>query len=186
LYQANLDEIREPAIQWRLSIAKKIMTKRIVLLQALATTEPDLIRILRNRDETTGNWRTSPREWSCHDILVHLVEVERAYLARLKRVLSENEPIVPAIHPGDSHEIPDSLENLIDAFRDAREETLVFLQGVSPAGWQRAAIHETKGRVTMRFLVQDLVNHDIEHTNQIVETIQKWRHQTTQIEASAD
>jgi uncharacterized damage-inducible protein DinB len=162
------------------------MTKRIVLLQALASTAPDLTRILRNLDETTGSWRPNPREWSCYDILVHLVEVERAYQARLKRVLLENEPKVPAIHPGDSHEISGSLENLVHTFRYAREETLVLLQDISPAGWHRAAIHETKGRMTMRFLVQDLVSHDIEHTNQVVETIQKWRHQTTQIEVSTD
>jgi uncharacterized damage-inducible protein DinB len=165
---------------------KSAMTKRIVLLQALASTVPDISRVMRNLGDTTENWRPNPREWSCREILAHLNFVEEAYLSRMRRVLTEKEPQVPAIHLLEFHDTSGSMEELIQSFRNSREVTLVFLQGVSPAGWQRTAIHETKGRLSLRYLVQDLVNHDIEHTNQLVETIGKWRKQSDQYKVRAD
>ena len=45
--------------------------------------------------------------------------------------------------------------------------TLEWLHEIGPADWQRPAIHETHGRTTLRFLVQNLVAHDIEHTSQL-------------------
>jgi hypothetical protein len=152
------------------------MTKRIVLLQALASTSADIARLVRPLDRAAADWKPDLIAWSPRDIVSHLTLVERAYLARLKRIITEDEPTVPYIHPDEAaHDRQTPLAELSEAFRLAREDTLATLQALGPGGWQRAAIHETRGRVTLRFLVQDLVGHDIEHTNQLVEVIQLWR-----------
>ena len=152
------------------------MTKRIVLLQALASTSVDIARLVRSLDGVAADWKPDLVAWSPRDIVSHLILVERAYLARLKRIITEDEPAVPYIHPDETaHDRLTPLDELSEAFRLTREDTLAALQALGPGGWQRAAIHETRGRVTLRFLVQDLVGHDIEHTNQLVEVIQLWR-----------
>lgn len=152
------------------------MTKRIVLLQALASTPADIQRLIRQLDAPAAEWKVSAEAWSSADVVSHLTDVEQAYLVRLQRVLAEEEPAVPYIHPNAPSRAPGtSLSQLVEYFIRARETTLELLRRLTPGEWQRTAIHETKGRMSLRFLVQDLVDHDIEHTNQLVEIIQAWR-----------
>ena len=152
------------------------MTKRIILLQALASTPNDINRLVRSRDKTSAGWRPLPGDWSCRDVVNHLRYIEPLYLARLQRVIAEDEPAVPTIHPDTVPDDPElTISDLAGRFRAAREATLTFLQELSPGGWQRVAHHERNGRMTFRYLVQDLVSHDIEHTNQLVEIQSRYR-----------
>jgi uncharacterized damage-inducible protein DinB len=167
------------------------MTKRVILLEALASTPADIERLVCSLDETAAIWRPERGGRSCHDVVSHLRAMEPLYLARLERVATEHEPILTALHettPGidDGTTWPSALDiaQVAGQFRAAREATLAFLQALSPAAWQRAAIHERRGKTTLRFLVQDLVNHDIEHTNQLVE-IQQMRRRAQKRPAGA-
>jgi len=151
------------------------MTKRAILLEALASTPADVARLARGLDKPAAAWRPAGG-WSCHDVLAHLVAIEPLYLARFQRIVTENEPTVAALLPDESlhdHTLP--LAMLIQRFADARGVTCAWLHEISPADWQRSAIYETTGRTTLRFLVQDLVAHDIEHTSQLVTIIGQRR-----------
>jgi uncharacterized damage-inducible protein DinB len=170
--------VRLPAIWLQCTIPRGSgdMTKRIVLLQALASTPADLNRMTRAVTREAAVWREREDTWSLADIAAHLTLVERACLERLRRVVDEDEPHVPYIHPEpERHELQRPLAELTAEFSAAREETLRFLEDLPPAAWQRAAIHERKGRMTLRYLVQDMVGHDIDHTNQAAEILQRAR-----------
>lgn len=162
-----------------------VMTKRIVLLQALASTPADVERLVRPLDETAADWKPAIEDWSARDVLSHLIHVERAFLIRLNRVIHEHEPVVPYIHPEEStHDRQTPVKGLSGQFQQARNDTLATLQQLGPGDWQRVAIHETKGRMTLRYLVQDMVEHDIEHSNQLVEILQSWRSAERQVTAT--
>lgn len=152
------------------------MTKRIVLLQALASTSNDLSVMLRGIDSADGNRRPSSDEWSMANVVNHLIDVEERYRQRLQRVLDEEEPWLPCIHPDEyAHEAQASLGKLLARFKEERAQTVTLLKEIGPGDWQRRAVHETKGNVTLRFLVQYLVDHDIQHLNQVVEIQQQLR-----------
>lgn len=140
------------------------MSKRIVLLQALAVTVSNLERLLPGFDGQTRGYRPQPGMWSVADVLSHLVTVETQYLRRLQRVLAEERPFLPAILPD---ETTHNLFVSLDDFAVARQATLVLLREVAEVGWARTAVHETQGEVTFQALVQFLVDHDSEHLNQI-------------------
>lgn len=152
------------------------MSKRIVLLQALASTPADLIRLARSFDAAGGNWAADMGEWSARDVLAHLIYVERGYQARINLILSESEPLLPFIDPERAESVSlIPLAELAEQFRTAREETLAVLQALTPGQWQKPAIHATTGRTTLRGQLQILVEHDIDHTNQLVELLQAQR-----------
>ena len=152
------------------------MTKRIVLLQALATTSSDLALMLRGIDPADGGRRPSGDAWSMADVVNHLIVVEGRYRQRLRRVIEEEKPWLPCIHPDEkAHDPQAQLPSLLSRFEDERAETVSLLKEIGPGQWQRRAVHETKGDVTLRFLVQYLVDHDIQHLNQIVEIQQQLR-----------
>ena len=157
------------------------MTKRAILLEALASTPVDVARMVRGLDETSAVWRADG-SWSCRDVVAHLAYIEPLYLACLRRIVAEDEPTVAALLPDETaHNHDLSTTGLVERFGEARQLTCDWLREISPADWQRPASHDTKGRTTLRFLVQDLVAHDIEHTVQLVAILSQMRAAKRQI-----
>ncbi len=146
------------------------MTKRIVLLQALASTATDMTYILKGVESQPGKLDEPSDDWTLNDVLNHFIFVEGRYQERLRRVVEEENPIVPAILPEDTP-LDDQAKtaDLLQQFKEIRAQTISFLKSLSPGQWQRPAVHERTGPTTLRFLVQLLIEHDIEHMNQIVQ-----------------
>ncbi len=128
----------------------------------------NLGRMLADVDRDMFHRRLSPDVWSMADVLRHLINVETRYYQRLRRVLVEERPYLPAILPDPTtYNRQVSPTELLAQFEAARLETLAFLRDVADEGWGRTAVHETQGEVTFQFLVQYLVDHDSQHLNQI-------------------
>ncbi len=146
------------------------MSKRAVLLDALASMPNDLGFMLRRAEETAVHHRPTPQDWSIADVLVHLATLEQRYLARLQKIVAEERPFLPFLHPETQPE-PDlrPLAEFVTAVHDARQHTLSVLHTCKAGDWQRTAVHETFGDTKFRFMVQLLVDHDTEHLNQIIE-----------------
>ncbi|MEJ2597629.1 MAG: DinB family protein [Anaerolineales bacterium] len=141
------------------------MVECIHLLQFLAATPSQLVKALEkqglSRVTTTG-------EWSPEEILAHLIDVEGCYLARLRRVSLEQDPRLALIRPDEAtYDRQVNREELLRHFAAARAETLNFVIGLTPADWKRTAIHPSWGKVSLQILVQNLIEHDREHINQI-------------------
>ncbi len=149
------------------------MTKRAILLNALASTPADVARLLRGLDETSAVWRASGG-WSCQDVVAHMAHTEPLYLDHLQRIVAVDEPTVAALLPN-VHDLTLPIAVSLQRFGEARRVMCEWLREISPAAWQRPGIHETNGRTTLRFLVQDLVAHDIEHTAQLAAILGQWR-----------
>ena len=155
------------------------MSKRTILLKALASMPKDLSFMLRRADETAVHQRPTPGAWSIADVLRHLIATESLYLARLQKIVAEERPFLPYIHPEtrpQSDPIP--VAELINNFSTGRSETLADVQSLNAAAWQRRAVHETLGPTKLRFMVQLLVDHDTEHLNQIVGLLENARSNT--------
>ncbi|MAU02058.1 MAG: hypothetical protein CL608_33395 [Anaerolineaceae bacterium] len=152
------------------------MSKRTILLDALASMPKDLTFMLRRADETAVHQRRSPDEWSIADVLRHLRTTESLYLARLQRIVAEERPYLPYIHPESRPQPePTPLSELLHTLSTARSETLTYLQSLNAGAWQRNAVHETLGPTKLRYMVQLLVDHDTEHLNQIVRLLEATR-----------
>jgi uncharacterized damage-inducible protein DinB len=146
------------------------MTKRIVLLQALASTPADVARIARSSEPELTHARPQPDSWSIADILRHLVDVEERYLLRLKQVVAEERPHLPFILPDQEPRPPQATAvALAGDFAAARAATVAFLNGLGAKEWQRRAFHPNAGETSLRYLVQRLVDHDTLHLNQVLE-----------------
>ena len=140
------------------------MSKRIVLLQALAAAVSNVRLLLQDIDQGSWEHRLSPNEWSMADVLGHLIAVEVRFWQRLQRVLAEERPFLPLILPD---ETTHNLSASVADFAEVRQKTLAFLRDVADEEWGRTAVHETQGEVSFHNLVQYLVDHDSEHLNQI-------------------
>jgi hypothetical protein len=145
------------------------MSRRSVLIESLQATPRDLARMLARVADADGLWRPAPEEWCLADVVAHLAYIEPLYLARLRRVVEQDNPLEPYLHPDASaHDLARSLPELLEEFVRRRAETVVFLSGLDQRDWGRPLVHETIGSTKLRDQVQELVSHDNAHLEQVV------------------
>jgi hypothetical protein len=106
-----------------------------------------------------------PGEWSAREVVAHLVSVETAvWQARLDSLAAEDSPAWTWTEPGPaSGPETATLELAIDRFAELRAGTVARLADLDDAGWARAGIHATFGRLDVAGLVRVVVDHDEEH-----------------------
>jgi hypothetical protein len=99
----------------------------------------------------------------CH---VRDIEVE-GYQVRLRRTLAELNPTLASIDTDafarDRAYHAANATEVLAAFRLARAQTVNLLKGLDNAQWQRTAVFEGYGPVSLRGLVHYLCSHDQQH-----------------------
>jgi hypothetical protein len=146
------------------------MSKGIVLLQALAATPKDLGRALMMVSGHVLHHRTTPGMWSIADVLDHMARTETHAQIQIRRLIEGPRPTIsPLLIDMVPLSTDEPKETLLAGFGRARNETLAFLQGLSPGDWRRPGLIPDRGETRLRFLVQELVDHDTQRLHQIVE-----------------
>lgn len=145
------------------------MSRRSVLIESLESTPRDLARLLRPIDAAAARWRAAPDEWCIADVVAHLSYCEAPYLARLRRVVDQENPFEPALLPDESaHDLALPLADLLAAFVARRAATVAFLASLDQRDWGRPLVHASLGPTKLRDQVQELVAHDNMHLEQVV------------------
>src|SRR5436190_1494107 len=96
---------RQAAARWRnarIVNRETKMTRRSVLIESLQSTPRDLARLLRPIDAAAARGRRVADEWCIADVVAHLSYCELPYLARLRRVVEQDNPFEPALLPDES------------------------------------------------------------------------------------
>jgi hypothetical protein len=115
-------------------------------------------------------WKPEPSEWSVHECLAHLRDIERqAFLPRIVLVAKEDRPAIRyfdevAYHK--EHYSPgEPLQNMLADFVADRAAIVSIL---ASADWSRVGVHETRGPLTLDWLAGYTANHLWEHLSQIL------------------
>ena len=151
------------------------MTKREILLDALASTPADISRLARSLEAIMPN-REPDTPTSPQDVIIQLIHNENSFQGQLTRLLSEDGSNLP--HTTSDRRVDDQHPSILQLgrqFNDARQLTLNALIPLGQKEWQRRAYLKDDERITLRFLVQHLIEHDIDCTNQLVEFVQAFR-----------
>ncbi|GAB4504603.1 MAG: hypothetical protein Fur0043_15970 [Anaerolineales bacterium] len=141
------------------------------LLALLLSTPASLSGLAEQVRGSAMMRRPQPNEWSLGEILCHLRDTEReVYLPRLRRVLEEDEPFIPAGNTDAwaeerAYREQDGRQALHD-FTATRLQTLDLLHGVNEAQWKRKARHAVFGPTHLQELVRFMIEHDRLHIRQ--------------------
>jgi hypothetical protein len=143
--------------------------KHRLLIEALAGTPRDLVRLTRRLSDAQVLARPAPDGWCVKDVVAHLLDIEPRFRSRLIRMLEQDQPREPALGPDpDAHDLGRPLFELIAEFSTERERTTDLLAGLTHQQWLRTCVHEIDGVSKLRQQVAVLVGHDNAHLAQIV------------------
>lgn len=141
---------------------------------AQLTRGPDTLRAVL-ADVPPRHLTRRPRagKWSAHEHACHLALMEPFWAVRLERILSEDVPTIPDYAP-DADEPPDrllalELDAALDDYARRRQALVQRLETLTPAQWQRGAVHAAHARYSLYFMCRHAALHDMLHAYRVEE-----------------
>jgi hypothetical protein len=143
-------------------------------VHTLAATPAIFESMLKLATAAQFSWRPSAERWSIAEVLAHLVDVEvRNLRCRVRKIAEEDNPTFPSYDQMEesakgTYSGRDGREQL-ERFRQERERSLVFLDQLPAAAWERTGRHPEVGEIRLSQVLNLWAFHDLGHTKQIAE-----------------
>lgn len=146
------------------------MPDQAVTLRLLRRSAHDLVREVDLVPAAGHLWKAAQDEWSVHECLAHLRDVERhVFLHRTQRIIVEDRPqleFYDEVKFHQDHWNPDEpLGSILADFVNARAELVDLLSG---ADWSRVGIHPVRGPITLEWQADYALAHTWEHLSQMM------------------
>lgn len=140
-------------------------------LRVLASTPAKVNTLVAPLTEAQLRWRPAPGEWSAKEVLCHLRDAARVHGERMRRVATEDNPLLPAWDEAaaarDQAYQEDVTEAVLPAYVEARAATLELLRALPPEALLRPGVHSQSGPLTLERLIETSAAHDLEHLAQL-------------------
>ncbi len=115
--------------------------------------------------------RPAAGKWSIGEIVAHLAESELVYGYRIRMILASNgtrfhafDQIVWARNSDYARQDP---HRSLRMFRTLRESNLALLKSLPQTKWNCYGIHATRGKETLKRVMEMFAGHDLNHLQQI-------------------
>ena len=141
-------------------------------LERLTRTADELAAALEGRTDAMLSRRPDGRNWAPKEVVCHLRDTEEAFGSRFEQILAMDVdpklggPVADRWAEERQYLRNDAAEALA-AFRKRREENLATLRGLTPAQWNKGAIHPVRGRMTVDTFLNLMALHDDNHLDQL-------------------
>lgn len=146
------------------------MTKRAMLLEALASTPADVCRLLR---PLAAGQLGAPSDRALAEIMLRLIQTEIDFQTAIGVNADGSARVFTVEALVGQVTVP--MTALCEQFRLDRDRTLVLLDRLTPAEWQRKVHPLRSTATTVRLYAQKLVESDIKLTSRLVELVQASR-----------
>jgi hypothetical protein len=117
------------------------------------------------------DWRPSPEAWSVRDVVHHLGDAEVIGAVRLRRLLTEDSPLLPAfdeeVYRHRLGYATRPIEPALAAIRAAHETSAELLDRLTADDWARAGTHSEEGPYPLARWLAFHAAHTHEHAAQI-------------------
>jgi uncharacterized damage-inducible protein DinB len=110
-----------------------------------------------------------PGRWPTHTVVLHLADADAAFADRMRRIIAEDDPALPA---WDENRFAEHLFYAEQSAQDAlalieltRRQMTRILHQLPDAAFDRPGQHSVRGRQTLRDVVQAAIGHLDHHLN---------------------
>jgi hypothetical protein len=117
------------------------------------------------------DWRPSPEAWCVRDVVHHLADAELTGAVRLRRLLTEEAPFLPAFDEETYRQRlaygVRPIEPGLDGIRAAHATTAELLDRLAAPDWERSGTHSEEGPYSLERWLRFHAAHTHEHAGQI-------------------
>jgi hypothetical protein len=117
------------------------------------------------------DFRPGVNKWSVRTIVCHLADTEVVLFMRLRQMIAENNPVLPAIDQDAWADRLDyskrKLSQAIETFRRTRADNYELLKDLPAPVFARTGQHSQRGTITLLDLLRNFAEHAEKHVQQI-------------------
>jgi hypothetical protein len=141
------------------------------ILKSLRASPVILAALVAGLDDEQIRWRPAPGEWAVIEVVAHVADVDERAHARLRRMLAEDDPFLPAFDQDalavERGYLSMDLPEQVARYRESRVAHIADLAGLDRRQWQRTGHHEAAGDLTVQLYEAHVASEDVDHLAQI-------------------
>jgi hypothetical protein len=138
-----------------------------------------LIIALNEFPETMWKFKPSPKQWSIHEIILHLADSEANSYVRCRKFLAEPGDTVMAYEQdvwADKLEYHNqSTEDALELFRLLRKMSYYLIKNLPEEKFENTVMHPERGVMKMRDWLNVYEQHTFGHIRQMQRTFDEWQ-----------
>lgn len=124
------------------------------------------------------HFKPSEKDWSIHEIVIHITDSEANSYVRARRMIAE-----PGLHlmAYDENEWARKLdyqyldtEDAVELFRWLRGNTFQLIRALPEETWSHTAFHPEAGNITLEDWLNTYARHVLDHIGQMDEVLMTW------------
>jgi DinB superfamily len=156
------------------------------LLQTLARTPAEISDLLSHIPPENIQLRPSPEEFSILESICHLRDIEvDGYTVRIRRLLAEDDPQLDDIDGARLAVERDynrqRIEPALETFATERTKNVELLRTINEEDLERKASMQGIGEITLRTLIEMMIEHDEGHLDELRRAGRLLRSQESEI-----
>lgn len=141
------------------------------LIQSYAEGYNKLVQAIEGVTEQELLFKPAPEKWSIKEVVIHVCDAEMVAVDRMKRAISEPNPLVFKFDP-DAWAARMDYQSLdmqlhLTLFQALRASMASILAALQPEDWARTAVHNVAGKQTLEDIVRMFDRHVDIHIRQI-------------------
>jgi len=154
---------------------RPVIDLRAETLKALRATPAVVTALTRGLDPGQARRRPAPGEWAAVEVVAHLADTDERALARVRRMLDEDDPELPGFDQDalavERGYLDMDLTEQARRYTAGRAAHVALLEGLDDAGWQRTGRHEAHGLMTIELYEVHVANEDVDHLAQLARLV---------------
>jgi hypothetical protein len=148
-----------------------MLDRRGEIIKTLRATPVVLRALVEEIDDARLRRRPAPGEWAIIEVVGHLADTEERALARVRRMLAEDDP---ELAPFDQealaeqrHDLELDLEEELARLEELRRQHLAELAALDGSGWTRTGRHGEHGELSVELYETHVAAEEVDHLAQI-------------------
>jgi hypothetical protein len=148
-----------------------MLDRRREIVKTLRATPVVLRALVARMDDARLRRRPGPGEWAIIEVVGHLADTEERALARVRRMLAEDDPV---LEPFDQEALAEQrryldldLQEQLARLEQLRRRHLAVLEGLDGPGWERTGRHGEHGELTVELYETHVAAEEVDHLAQI-------------------
>lgn len=141
------------------------------ILKSMRASPVIVSQLVAGLDDEQIRYRPAPAEWAVIEVVAHMADVDQRAHARLRRMLSEDNPFLAAFDQealaAERGYIKMNLAEEVARYRQSRAGHVTDLETLEPSQWLRPGRHQDAGDLTIELYEAHVASEDVDHLAQI-------------------
>lgn len=135
----------------------------------------EVTALVASVDEERFYQAPGSKEWSPHQVLMHLADTEAVYSVHVRLILTEERPTLVG-YDSDAWiarcgNLEPNVQETLTRWQALRRSNLRLYDSLNSMEWERIGLHTERGEETVRMIVTLLAGHARSHREQIRHTL---------------